>query len=176
MATMSPRLKSVAPLPDYRLLLTFDNEERRLFDVKPYLNKGVFSALADPSLFRSVRVSFDTVEWANGADLCLEVLYAASEAAERRGRDERQFCCLRMALGGKRFLPPFCFPSKIRSTSKSRDLASSSLIRRPSWTISSFVSFSLTMPMRLVSRQFFGGAEHRHFIAASRHNFAQLLH
>ena len=45
---MSPRLKSVAPLPDYRLLLTFDNEERRLFDVKPYLNKGVFSAARRP--------------------------------------------------------------------------------------------------------------------------------
>jgi len=52
------------------------------FDVKPYLAKGVFSELKDETLFRSVRVCFDTVEWSNGADLCPEVLYAKSEPAE----------------------------------------------------------------------------------------------
>ena len=80
---MHPRVKSVTPLPDFRLLLTFDTAERRLFDVKPYLANGVFSELKDESLFRSVRVCFDTVEWGNGADLCPEVLYAESEPAEQ---------------------------------------------------------------------------------------------
>jgi hypothetical protein len=79
---MGARLKSVTPLSDHRLLLTFDNAERRTFDVKPYLTTGVFSELVDESLFRSVHVCFDTVEWANGADLCPEVLYAESEPAE----------------------------------------------------------------------------------------------
>ena len=83
--TVSPRVASVAPLPDFQLLLTFDNAERRLFDVKPYLAKGVFSELQDESLFRSVRVCFDTVEWANGADLCPEVLHAKSEPVEAVG-------------------------------------------------------------------------------------------
>ncbi len=83
MATiMNPRLTAVAPLSDHRLLLTFDNVESRVFDVKPYLTKGVFAELADESFFRSVHVCFDTVEWANGADLCPEVLYAKSEPAE----------------------------------------------------------------------------------------------
>ena len=84
---MNPRLTAVAPLSDHRLLLTFDNAESRVFDVKPYLAKGVFSELADESLFRSVRVCFDTVEWANGADLCPEVLYAASEPAAPMGAE-----------------------------------------------------------------------------------------
>lgn len=79
---MYAKVKSVVPLSDYRLLLTFDNSERRVFDVKPYLSKGVFAALADQSLFRTVRVCFDTVEWSNGADICPEVLHADSEAAE----------------------------------------------------------------------------------------------
>ena len=82
---MYPKVKTVVPLPDYRLLLTFDNDERRLFDVKPYLTKGVFSALADESLFRSVRVRFDTVEWSNGADICPEVLFAEGEPVEDIG-------------------------------------------------------------------------------------------
>jgi hypothetical protein len=74
-------VKNVQPLPDYQLLLTFANGEKAIFDVKPYLDKGVFSALRDESLFKSVRVSFDTVEWGNGADLCPEVLYANSHRA-----------------------------------------------------------------------------------------------
>ena len=37
--------------------------------MKPYLDKGIFAALRDPSLFRSVRVSFDTIEWGNCASL-----------------------------------------------------------------------------------------------------------
>ena len=61
--------------------------ERRLFDVKPYLAKGVFSELKDEPLFRSVHVCFDTVEWANGADVCPEVLYAASEPVELSGTE-----------------------------------------------------------------------------------------
>jgi hypothetical protein len=28
---------SVTPLEDYKLSLTFDNDEKRIFDVKPYL-------------------------------------------------------------------------------------------------------------------------------------------
>jgi hypothetical protein len=62
--------------------LTFHNGDRRLFDLKPYLDKGVFAALRAPALFNSVRVSFDTIEWSNGADLCPEVLYAQSTRVE----------------------------------------------------------------------------------------------
>ena len=80
---VTPRLKSVTAVADHRLLLTFDNAERRLFDVKPYLATGVFSELVDQSVFRSVHVCFDTVQWANGADLCPEVLYAESTPAEQ---------------------------------------------------------------------------------------------
>jgi hypothetical protein len=76
---MNPHIKNVAPLSGFRLRLTFDNAEERIFDVKPYLTKDVFAELADESLFRSAHVCFDTVEWANGADLCPDVLYAKGE-------------------------------------------------------------------------------------------------
>ncbi|MBM4030261.1 MAG: DUF2442 domain-containing protein [Planctomycetes bacterium] len=71
-------VKAVKPLAEYRLLLTFDNGEQRVFDVEPYLTKGVFAELREPGRFNTVRVSFDTVEWPNGADLCPEVLYEES--------------------------------------------------------------------------------------------------
>jgi hypothetical protein len=74
--------RAVEPLSDFRLLITFENGERRIFDVKPYLGEGVFRELRDPTLFRSVHISFDSVEWANGADLCPEALYRASVPVE----------------------------------------------------------------------------------------------
>ncbi len=72
---MYPTVKSVEPLESYRLLVEFDNGQRRVFDVSPYLNLGRFAELKEPSMFRSVRVSFDTVEWANRLDIDPEVLY-----------------------------------------------------------------------------------------------------
>ena len=71
-------VKDVKPLPDFRLLITFENGEERMFNVEPYLDKGVFRELRNESLFSSVHVSFDTVEWANGADLCPETIYSES--------------------------------------------------------------------------------------------------
>ena len=65
-------------MEDYQLLLTFENDEQRVFDVKPYLHFGIFSQLRDKQSFASVHVSFDTVEWNNGADLCPEMLYRKS--------------------------------------------------------------------------------------------------
>jgi len=77
-------VKAVTPLEDYKLLLTFSNGERRLFDMKPYLNKGIFKELRDVSLFNTAHVSFDTVEWNNEADFDPEALYNYSEKI--RGR------------------------------------------------------------------------------------------
>jgi len=65
----------VTALKNFELLLKFENNEEKLFDVKPYLGIGQFSELKDISLFKSVRISFDTIEWANGLDLDPVMLY-----------------------------------------------------------------------------------------------------
>jgi hypothetical protein len=46
--------------------------------MKPYLHLGLFQELQDFSLFKTVRTSFDTVEWENEADLDPELLYQNS--------------------------------------------------------------------------------------------------
>ena len=68
----------VKPLEDYKLELTFDNGEVKLFDVKPFMDKGIFRELYDIELFKTVKKSFDTVEWKNEADIDPEVLYENS--------------------------------------------------------------------------------------------------
>ena len=65
----------------YRLLLCFDNGEHRIFDVTPLLDTGRFAELKNPELFKTVAVSFDTIEWKNGLDLDPEYLYAKSVGA-----------------------------------------------------------------------------------------------
>ena len=72
-------IKNVQPLPNYNLILTFENGEKRQFDMNPYLNQGVFKELKDVSKFNSVHVSFDTIEWENEVDFDPEVLYQYSE-------------------------------------------------------------------------------------------------
>ena len=66
---------SVEALENYNLLLTFKTGEKKIYDMKPHLDGGIFEELKDKNLFRKVRVSFDTIEWENGADFDPEVLY-----------------------------------------------------------------------------------------------------
>lgn len=77
---MYPGVKKVKPLDGYKLLLMFENDEERIFDMNPFLDKGVFRDLKDSDMFNTVHVSFDTVEWGNGADLCPELLYKDSHS------------------------------------------------------------------------------------------------
>ena len=68
----------VKPLENYKLLLTFENDEQKVFDVTPYLEVGKFSELKDDSLFKSVHISFDSIAWKNQLDLDPELLYSKS--------------------------------------------------------------------------------------------------
>jgi len=71
-------VKKVVPTNNYHLILTFENGEKRQFDMNPYLDKGIFIELRDISKFKSARISFDTVEWENEADIDPEILYKYS--------------------------------------------------------------------------------------------------
>lgn len=66
----------VVALDNYKLLLTFENGEKKIFDVSPYLEIGKFSELKNSEIFKSVHVHFDSVEWSNKLDLDPELLYA----------------------------------------------------------------------------------------------------
>jgi hypothetical protein len=72
------RISHVAPTQDYCLDLTFSNGEHRRFDVRPYLDKGVFRQLRNYERFRQVRVVSGTVEWPGQLDLCPDTLYEKS--------------------------------------------------------------------------------------------------
>ena len=73
----------VKVLEEYRLLITFDNNERRIFDVAPYLSDDFFAPLRNVSVFRTARINPITVEWSGGIDICPDELYYNSRPIER---------------------------------------------------------------------------------------------
>ncbi|MDL1911820.1 DUF2442 domain-containing protein [Chloroflexi bacterium CFX6] len=75
---MNPYVKSLRVQDDYRLLLTFENGEKRIFDLKPFLTKGVFTRLQNVALFKTARVVAGSVEWMGEIDLSYDTLYLAS--------------------------------------------------------------------------------------------------
>jgi hypothetical protein len=60
---MSPYAVSVTPLSDFRIEVAFETGERRIFDLKPYLDRGVFRQLQDPAIFFTAHVAAGSVEW-----------------------------------------------------------------------------------------------------------------
>lgn len=76
---MNPRIKSVSPLENYHLKLVFNNGEHKVFDMKPYLEKGVFQELKQLEVFNSVKPFLGSIQWVNGLDLCPDTLYLESK-------------------------------------------------------------------------------------------------
>lgn len=64
---------------NYQLELEFNTGEHKLFDMKPYLDKGVFSRLKEISVFNQAYVAFDTVCWPGNLDISPATLYDKSK-------------------------------------------------------------------------------------------------
>ena len=76
---MRPKAIDVKILNDYELEIIFANNERRIFDVKPYFKFKIFKELQDLEKFKKVKISGLSIEWENGADICPDELYNNSK-------------------------------------------------------------------------------------------------
>ncbi len=68
----------VEVLDNYCLKILFDNQEQRIFDVKPYLSDPFFHAISNQTIFSTARVNPITVEWDGDIDICPDELYEKS--------------------------------------------------------------------------------------------------
>ncbi len=76
---LTPRVTDVEPQANYKLLLAFSNGELRVFDVAPYLEKGVFQALRKREEFEEVYIDGGSIEWPCGAGLHHDTVYLNSD-------------------------------------------------------------------------------------------------
>ena len=67
--------------PDYTILLTFENGEKRIYDAHSLLDKPLCAALNDIQVFMKAKLAFGTVVWDEGLDIASEHLYEFSAPA-----------------------------------------------------------------------------------------------
>ena len=72
------RVSSVIAELDFHLTLLFTNNEKRRFDMRPYLDLPVFQPLKNPNFFSLAFVEHGTVVWPGDIDIAPETLYSLS--------------------------------------------------------------------------------------------------
>jgi len=66
----------VRALSDYRLYVETFGGQKGIFDMKPYLDRGVFRELKDPHAFARVGIVLGAVTWPHGQDIAPDTLAA----------------------------------------------------------------------------------------------------
>ena len=64
---------------DGTLVLVFENQEKRLFDMKPYLSRQPCVKLRERGLFMKASVALGTVVWPENIDIAPETLWEESQ-------------------------------------------------------------------------------------------------
>ena len=75
-------VKTVKPLPNFRIYVEIENGRKGIFDLTPYLDHGVFRELQDVRYFNRVGIQFGAVTWPNEQDIAPETLLSEMVPAE----------------------------------------------------------------------------------------------
>lgn len=76
---MNPRVVAVEATNNHFLKLSFENNEVKIFDASPFLDKGIFKELQNYNYFKQVSVAFGSVEWPHEQDFSYDTLYLLSK-------------------------------------------------------------------------------------------------
>ena len=79
---MNPRVVNVTALDNFRLKIIFNNGERRIFDVSPYMQYPAYKRLANAGYFALARPDHGTVVWPDEIDFCPDTVYLESVREE----------------------------------------------------------------------------------------------
>ena len=69
-------VKTVKPMSDSRIYVEVEDGRKGIFDLKPYLDHGVFRELKDVHYLNQVGILFGAVTWPNEQDIAPENLIA----------------------------------------------------------------------------------------------------
>ena len=87
---LAPDVSKVLPLSGHRLRLHYEDGSARVFDVSPFLDRGIFAALRDPEVFATARAAYGGVEWSGGQSLSPDTLFLKSTPAEAEQAPHRR--------------------------------------------------------------------------------------
>lgn len=72
---MNPRPTKVTALDNYKLLITFQNGEKKIFDVTPLLPLPLYQPLRNIAFFQTAKADGMCVYWNDDIDLCPDMVY-----------------------------------------------------------------------------------------------------
>ena len=74
---LCPKIINVEPLSDYKLKLSYETGEIKLFNVLPYMSGTWYEELYNHNYFKSVHLISNGygIEWENGQDIAPHELY-----------------------------------------------------------------------------------------------------
>lgn len=78
---MIPDVIDFEILADYRIKVKLSNGRLGIFDVTPYLDRGIFKELRDYNYFKRARIEFGTITWPNEQDFSPETIEIKMEDA-----------------------------------------------------------------------------------------------
>ncbi len=79
---INPRVKEVVATDDYKLILTFKDDKKAVYDCGGLLGFGVFRELQDINYFKQAFILHGTVVWSHEQDICPDTLYLDSKRLE----------------------------------------------------------------------------------------------
>ena len=74
-----PRVKALKIEDPYKLILTFTNNEVRIYDMRQYFDENPQDKLRNKRFFNTAYISFGAIEWCNDFSICADVLYTDSQ-------------------------------------------------------------------------------------------------
>ncbi len=76
-------VKVVKPLTDYKIYVEIEDGRKGIFDMKPYLDFGVFKELKDINYFNQVYILFGALSWPHEQDIAPETLVNEMESVQK---------------------------------------------------------------------------------------------
>jgi len=72
--SMIPDITDIETMPGHKIKVRLSNGKTGVFDVTPYLDRGVFTELKDYIYFSRARIEYGTVVWPNDQDFSPETI------------------------------------------------------------------------------------------------------
>ena len=69
------KINDLKILDNYKLLVVFENGEKKTFSLLPYLDKGLFQELKNKDYLKQVKNEGYFISWPNEQDLSSDTLY-----------------------------------------------------------------------------------------------------
>ena len=76
-------VKVVKPLSNYKIYVEIEDGRKGIFDLKPYLEHGIFKELKDISYFNQVTILFGALTWPHEQDIAPETLISEMKAVQQ---------------------------------------------------------------------------------------------